>query len=181
MTVQDNPYAPPTAEVADITSADPEAEAIRREHIKHEASIRSVGILYYLGGVLMGLAAILFFFGFETTSIGMGFAALYAVLALLSLVVGHELRALTPWARIAAIVFAGIGLLGFPIGTLINGYILYLLLSQKGRRIFQPDYLQIVAATPEVKYRTSVVVWIVLGVILLGIFAAIMLPYVMGR
>lgn len=181
MTVQDNPYAPPTAEVADITGGDPEAEAIRREHIKHEASIRSVGILYYLGGVLMALAAILFVFGFASTSIAIGFAGIYAVLALLSLAVGYELRALKPWARIAAIVFAVIGLLGFPLGTLINGYILYLLLSQKGRRIFQPDYLHIVAATPEVKYRTSVIVWIVLGVILLGIIAAITLPYVMGR
>lgn len=179
VTVQDNPYAPPTAEVADITGADPEAEAIRREHIKHEASIRSVGILYYLGGVLMGLAAILF--GFASTSIGMGLAGIYAVLALLSLAVGYELRELKPWARIAAIVFAVIGLLGFPLGTLINGYILYLLLSQKGRRIFQPDYLHIVAATPEVKYRTSVIVWIVLGLLLLGFVAAISLPFLMGR
>jgi hypothetical protein len=86
-----------------------------------------------------------------------------------------------PSARVAAIVFAGIGLLGFPIGTLINGYILYLLLSQKGRRIFQPDYAHIVAATPEVKYRTSIVVWIILGIFLLGILAAISLPFVMRQ
>lgn len=181
MTVQDNPYAPPTAEVADITGADPEAEAIRREHIKHEASIRSVGILYYVGGVLMAMLSILFVFGFATTEVGLGFAGIYAAFAVLSLVVGYELRALKPWARVAAIVFAGIGLLGFPIGTLINGYILYLLLSQKGRRIFQPDYAHIVAATPEVKYRTSIVVWIILGIFLLGILAAISLPFVMRQ
>jgi hypothetical protein len=178
---QDNPYAPPTAEVADITGADPEAEIIRREHIKHEASIKSVGILYYLGGAFMGIAAVLFLFGLSNNSLGFGIAALYTVLALLSLAVGHELRALKPWARIAAIVLSILGLLGFPLGTLINGYILYLLLSQKGRRIFQPDYLEIVAATPEVKYRTSIVVWIVLGVLLLAIIAAISLPVLLGR
>src|SRR5690606_39569288 len=93
----------------------------------------------------------------------------------------HQLRALKPWARIAGIVMAILGLFGFPIGTLINGYILYLLLSQKGRRIFQPDYAHIVAATPEVKCRTSIVVWIILGIFLLGILAAISLPFVMRQ
>ena len=45
-----SPYAPPTARVDDVSeSANPEAEAIRLAHIKHEASIRSVGILYYIG------------------------------------------------------------------------------------------------------------------------------------
>ena len=70
MAAQDNPYAPPTAEVADITGSDPQAETIRREHIKHEASIKSVGIIYYLGGTLMGGLAILFMFGFADTSLG---------------------------------------------------------------------------------------------------------------
>lgn len=182
MTAQDNPYAPPTAEVADITGADPEAEAIRREHIKHEASIKSVGILYYLGGAFAVAMALLFSFGIENVPMGLGLGAIYAVLGVFGIAVGHQLRALKPWARIAGIVMAILGLFGFPIGTLINGYILYLLLSQKGRRIFQPDYPAIVAATPEVKYRTSIVVWIILGILLLAIIAAIAVPMMMiGR
>jgi hypothetical protein len=41
-----SPYAPPTARVDDVSeSANPEAEAIRRAHIKHEASIRSVALV----------------------------------------------------------------------------------------------------------------------------------------
>src|SRR5260370_2689883 len=52
-----NPYAAPTAPVEDV-SANAEAEAIRKAHINHEASIKAVGILYYLGGVGVTLAAI---------------------------------------------------------------------------------------------------------------------------
>ncbi len=56
------------------------------------------------------------------------------------LVVARGVRKLAPWARITTIVLAAIGLLGFPVGTLINGYILYLMLSKKGKRIFEDDY-----------------------------------------
>ena len=45
-----NPYAAPAAPVADV-GANAEAEAIRRAHISHEASVKAVGLLYYLGGV----------------------------------------------------------------------------------------------------------------------------------
>ena len=45
---------------------------------------------------------------------------------------------------------------GFPIGTLINGYVLYLLLSQKGRTIFTDAYRRVVTETPHVKYRTPI-------------------------
>jgi hypothetical protein len=62
-------------------------------------------------------------------------------------------------------VLSGLGLLGFPIGTAINAYILYLFLSKKGRTIFAPEYQAVIAATPEVKYRTSILVWIFLALL----------------
>jgi hypothetical protein len=37
------------------------------------------------------------------------------------------------------------------------------------------DYLAIVAATPHVKYRTSIVVWIVLGLLVLPILALVII------
>jgi len=86
----------------------------------------------------------------------------------LMLIVARGVRKLLPWARTTASVLAGIGLLGFPLGTLINAYILYLLLSKKGKRIFEADYKAIIDATPHVKYRTSIVVWIVLGILVAG-------------
>jgi hypothetical protein len=171
-----NPYAPPRAHVDDVSNADSEAEAIRREHIKHEASVRSIGILYYLSGTLMVVGGA----GLMANSVAGAtetflklLAPFYLALGVLMLFVARGVRTLRPWARIATIVVAAIGLLGFPVGTLINGYILYLMLSKKGKRIFEEDYKDIIAATPQVKYRTSIVIWIVLGVLLLVVLALI--------
>ena len=66
------------------------------------------------------------------------------------------------------------------VGILVQIYILYLLFSKKGRRIFESDYPDIVAATPEIKYRTSVVIWVLLGLVILAFVAAVVVP-VMGR
>ena len=37
-------------------SANAEAEAIRKAHISHEASIKAVGLLYYLGAIGVTIA-----------------------------------------------------------------------------------------------------------------------------
>jgi hypothetical protein len=83
------------------------------------------------------------------------------------------LRRLKPGARTPAIVMSGLGLLAFPLGTLINGYILWLLLSRKGSFILSPAYGPIVEATPHIKYRTSVWVWILLGLIVALLVAGV--------
>lgn len=88
-----------------------------------------------------------------------------AVLGIAYVIVGWGLRALRSRARTPAIVLAAIGLLGFPIGTLINAYILWLVVSRKGRMVLSSEYASIVEATPHIKYRTSMVVWISLGAI----------------
>jgi hypothetical protein len=165
-----NPYAPPRAHVDDVARFDSEAEEVRLEHIKHETSVRSIGILYYLSGGLMCLGALGLFFGAfaaRTEPMMMGLAVVYLGLGPLMLFVARGVRQLRPWARTTTIVLAAIGLLGFPVGTLINGYILYLMLSKKGKRIFEDDYKDIIAATPHVKHRTSKLVWIALGLLLI--------------
>ncbi len=172
-----NPYAPPRANVNDVAQASSEAEEIREEHIKHEASIRSIGILYYLSGGLMCVLALSLIAGSFRTQLGLSavITPIYLGLGALFILLGRGVRQLRPWARTTAIVLAAIGLLGFPVGTLLNAYILYLLLAKKGKRIFEDDYKDIIEATPHVKYRTSIIVWIFLGLLLLaivGIFAA---------
>ncbi len=174
-----NPYAPPTARVADVSSVDSQAEAIRREHIKHEASVRSVGILYYIGGALsvLGGLIVLPLAVMEQAGVAYAFAgALLLVFGAFALAVAYAIRQLKPWARTACIVLSVIGLLDIPVGTLISGYILYLLLAAKGKRIFQPDYAGIVAATPHIRYRTSIVVWILLAILVAGVAAGILVP-----
>jgi len=90
-------------------------------------------------------------------------------------------RALRPWGRIVGCILSAIGLIGFPIGTLINGYILYLFLSKKGRTIFAPEYQDVIAATPHVKYRTSIIVWIFLALVVLLLAVAVLAPMFGGK
>jgi hypothetical protein len=46
--------------------------------------------------------------------------------------------------------------------------------------VFEDDYPAIVAATPHIKYRTSVVTWVVLGLLILA-FAAVVFFLAMQR
>lgn len=169
MTEVVNPYSAPTAVIADV-GIDAEMEAVRQEHISVEASLRSVGLLYYLGTIGLIVSGLVMFAGLF--DIGMISLALGLAMG----VIGYGLRTLKPWVRIPAIILAVIGLLGFPVGTLINGYVLYLLLCTRGRFVFTPEYEAIRKATPHVRYRTSIVVWIVVGFLVLAVAAAVLIP-----
>lgn len=176
-----NPYQAPTAVVDDvIDSANPQAESIRREHINHEASIKAVGTLYYLS--MLGLAVVGLTSALSTAAVGGAgrggiiVGAVMVVMAVALFMVGRGLRTLRPWVRIPTVLLSILGLFGFPIGTLINGYIIWLILSKKGRLVLSPEYAAIVEATPQVKYRTSIVVWTLLGVIVLLVAAVFAVP-----
>ena len=171
-----NPYAAPAALVDDV-AANPEAEAIRRAHISHEASIKAVGFLYYLGAVGVTLAAVFGLLGSGGEAQGAATAVVLLVVGVGQFFAGWGVRALTKWGRVLGCVLSGLGLLAFPIGTAINAYILYLFLSKKGRTIFAPEYQAVIAATPHVKYRTSIVVWIFLALIAGLVLVAIVAPF----
>ena len=171
-----NPYAPPKARVEDVVQPLADAEAIRREFLKHETSVRSIGTLYYLAGGLLCVGAVFLayaYFSVRNETPLMFITPIYLLLGVLSILLGRGIKSLRTWARTTAIVLACVGLLGVPVGTAINGYILYLLLSKKGKRIFEEDYAAIVAATPQIKYRGSVLTWILLGLALV-LFVGIM-------
>ena len=149
---------------------DTTAEQLRKAHLTREAYVKSVGTLYYVAGgffVLGGLG--LAFSPPEAAASGAGpfLGLLVAGLAALLIVTGAGLRQLRPWSRIASGIFAGIGLLGFPPAILLNGCILYLLLSKKGSMVFSEPYQRVIAATPHIKYQTPIFVWILLGIVLL--------------
>lgn len=173
-----NPYAAPAAPVEDV-GTNAEAEAIRRAHISHEASIKAVGFLYYLGGVGVTLAGIM--------GLASGGAEALVVSALMLLIgvgqffAGWGVRGLTKWGRVLGCIVSALGLLAFPIGTAINAYVLYLFLSKKGRTIFSPEYKDVIAATPHVKYKTSIIVWIFLALVLGLIVLGVAMPYFSGR
>ena len=87
----------------------------------------------------------------------------------------HGLRRLQPWSRISSGIIAALGLLAFPVGTLINAYILYLLLCRKANVVFSAEYREIIIRTPHIKYKTSLLVKI-----LAGIFLALLAVAVLG-
>jgi len=173
-----NPYAPPAARVDDV-GVNSEAEAIRRAHISHEASIKSVALLYYLGGVLVTLSALAMLM-VSTQPVGTATAVVLLAVGVAQLFAGWGVRALRGWGRNVGTVLSAIGLLGFPVGTLVNIYILYLFLSKKGRTVFSPAYKEIIAATPDVRYRTSILVWIFLALLAVLIVVAVLGP-MLGR
>ncbi len=166
-----------------VPAAPADAEAIRREHIKHEASVRSIGSLYLLGTGLLTFAAIAGLLTLsnapadsETEGVSVAVSVLLLVFAALYFQVGRWLRALNPKGKTPATILAIIGLLGFPIGTLINAYILYLLNSKKGAVVFSAEYAAVRAATPHIRYKTSIIVWIFLGLLLALFAAALIIP-----
>ncbi|WP_035601646.1 hypothetical protein [Haloferula sp. BvORR071] len=184
-----NPYAAPL----DTTAPPPlpvsnEAEVIRREHIKHEASVKGIGSLYFIGSIFILIGGVtMVFAGLKGGNMGtaeLAMMVLFPALGLLGLWVGYGIRKLSPAARVVAGILTGINLVlsifGLPqsiIAILINTYILNLLFSKKGTMVFSAPYKEIIAQTPHVKYKTSIVVWIVLGifvlVVVVGILAAV--------
>ncbi|MCL5788316.1 MAG: zinc-ribbon domain-containing protein [Candidatus Marsarchaeota archaeon] len=93
--------------------------------------------------VLNALASLLpaFFAGFLFLSVGAFagvFGGLFVVLALIDLGIAWGLYSGKGWARLVAIVFAIIGLLAFPVGTVISIIILYYLTRPNVRSFFNP-------------------------------------------
>jgi hypothetical protein len=195
--MSDNPYAPSGSSYGDA-SLDAnfdlsQAELIRKSHLSHEANIQSFGCLYTLGGI-MGILGAIFYIGLGifimagggNPQAGVNPMAAGIITALIGLVVlaigvaqlfaGRSMQTLNPSGKILAIIISAIGLLGFPCGTIISAYLLYLLLSAKGEMVFSSAYKEVMQATPHIRYRTSIIVWIFLflliGVILLGVVAA---------
>ena len=154
-----------------------DVESIRKRYLGHEASVKSIGTLYLIGGVFSLListvyiiAGISSFFdpspsNFAGPTLGLLVAlavgAGFLSLGVLQIWSGIGVRKLRPAARIGATVISAIGLLGFPIGTLVSAYFLYLLLSEKGSYVFSDTYKQVIAQTPHMKYKTSILTWIV--------------------
>ena len=80
---------------------------------------------------------------------------------------GLRVRKLNKRSRLMVGILSGLGLLGFPIGTAINGYILYLVFGKKGKIVFSDEYKEAILATPHIKYRTSAFVWVLVGILVL--------------
>jgi hypothetical protein len=187
MESSENPYASPTADLTAPASNDPaltEAEMIRRKYISHEASLQSIGFIFWLGcfamviGTLRLIGAVSSFRGGFRVEFAIGL--LYPVFAVVFGWLGRGFRKLNPRVRIPGGIFCGLGLFALPLGTLINAYFLYLIFSPKSTVVFSPEYKEIIRQTPHVKCRTSLAMWIVLILLLSFIAIGIGALYVVG-
>jgi hypothetical protein len=178
MSLEENPYLAPATAIAPSPLLEPveSLEEVRRRHLNHEASVRSVGTLYLLGGILTIVSGI-YLVSFPNKEFGVTVAIVIAAIGALQLILGNAIRRLQRTARIVAAILAAPSLLAFPIGTLISILVLYLMLSRKGAVVFSDEYKQVIAQTPHIKYKTSVVVWILLAlfgsVVLAGLVFAL--------
>ncbi|HEY1122025.1 MAG TPA: hypothetical protein VGE67_10510 [Haloferula sp.] len=197
--MSENPYqAPAVQDVVAPAAPATEVEAIRSKHLKHEASLKAVGVLCFLGGAIsiVSMVAMVAVLGDVRTrseseadsrqwvmmAVGTGVAICVAQFA-----AGWGLRKLRPWAKIPAGLLAVVGLVRqFPvvapvhvIGMLVSVYVLYLLFSAKGRKILSPGYSEIVAQTPHLRYRTPL--WIKIAVVVILLFLLALAVFSPGR
>ena len=120
-----NPYAAPEAGVGPMVPAEISglAEAIRREHINHEASIKGVGGLYYLSAVVFVLLGGTLIAGSVTDAapdatgqaLLVGLGVFYVAIGVLCGFIGYGLRSLAGWGRWLAVGLICVGFL-FSIG-----------------------------------------------------------------
>lgn len=193
-----NPYRAPQANldaVQPVGAMDDlaEVESIRRRYLKHEASIKSLGSLSYLGGII-GLGRILFLAVMgsslpQATKDSLPLTlAIYGIAIPLNLALGYGLTTLKSWARWMMVVLTGLTIcnvvfqavvgntaaalppdsrrfiwFGFAFWALIIGYILNLLLSSKGAFVFSAPYREIIRLTPHVRYKSGCIVKIAMG------------------
>ena len=188
-----NPYAP-TSDVGVIPAAHDDVESYRYQYLKHEASVRSLGLLYLIPGTLLMIGAVVTFLVLLASLLGFGAAAQspedfvlmvlvvggYGSVGGLYLYTGVGLRRFWPSSRIIGSIFSVLGLLAIPIGTLISAYFLYLLASEKGRIVFSESYQDAIRQTPHIKYKTPALVKWLAGLLLLVIAALITLAVLGG-
>jgi hypothetical protein len=195
-----NPYAAPESAAGPppliLGPASADAEAIRRRYLRHEAAVKSIGSLHYLGagvGILVILVASALLIRTSRSDPRVSLFALliavYTFATAVNFILGRGIRSLNGWARWTDVVFLAIGSLGSlltlvgglvsaysvvvgsSIGLTIQTYMLYLLIGPRSSIIFSPDYRAIVEKTPQVTCRTSVFVKILAGLLLvLGVF-----------
>lgn len=164
----ENPYRGPESdsiESADILNG--KMEAIRKQFLLQESSVKGIGFLMvYLGirsliyGFILAVPEALPVLGLERDRFGRNellpevavangkFVMFYGVFHIW---IGWGLINLRNWGRITMGILALPGLIGFPICTLIYGYILYSLYSKKGKYVFSREYKQVMASTQTIR------------------------------
>ncbi len=156
----ENPFAVSQVEftAAGEASGMTDAARIRMEHMNAEASVRAIGGLQIFGAAIILLVSVAMVAGGGVS----GFEPMILGLSVLGFFIGRGLRNLQNWARITAAVLSLPGIM-----SPITWIILYSLLNRKAAFVCTPQYAAIRAATPDMKYRTSIIVKVLVWVLIL--------------
>ena len=190
------PFPPPPHQgFAQPAYAPPPGYGAASEPLKRPAGVIVIAILDIFGG-LGGLlyAALMGVFAATTSNSEapglpiflVVFGVALAAMAAFSIAIAIGLLMLKPWARTCQMVLSALGLLAIPLGTVINGIILYyltrpgltLLFSGRPAEGFSYDERQLIARGSGQGAMIVVAVLVLFfgGVMLTGIIAAIAIP-----
>jgi hypothetical protein len=164
----ENPYASPKADTSDPDHVESEVERIRRQYIGHETAVRSISSVFYLAGLAWTIHLLVW--SFDVLRSGPSYRVVDGVVVLLLI----GLAAGAFWLgygvmRLRQIVLLPVGFIttvALLVVPFVSVLILHLVFRQNGRFVFSPEYQEIIRGTPSVQYRTSVVVWTLLCVLL---------------
>lgn len=92
-----------------------------------------LGTLFGVAGILSGDAES----GALIGGIGLAFAVFIAVLGVPSLICGWGLLTYKPWARVLGIILSVLQIANFPVGTLLGGYGMWVLLNDQSRLLLE--------------------------------------------
>jgi len=182
-----------SAAVAPAASAE-NAEAVitRKKYLKHEAAVRSVGSLYYFCAACYALFAVALLASerANVTACAVGLSFLVPLGAAFFWA-GRGLRQVNrkvkPLATVLAVLVlvggcctliarsAGTSGGGMLVAIVLYAYVLYVILSAKSKVVFSEGYKAVIEATPSIRYRTPVLVWVCVSLLVCLFLAALLL------
>jgi len=166
--IEPNPYAAPITvepvpEAQSVTRI--QARQIRAANAGAERGLRQ--LVLCLGGGYLLMAGV----SYTAAFVGMGatfqhpyylaMGTVYTLALAATLIIGFGARRLAAWSRRPLTVLCGLGLLLFPLGTILSLPILWILYVGRPPRLLTPEFEQIVRDSADPPGgRTSVVTWI---------------------
>ena len=169
-----------------LTEAEVAADALRRAHLTHEARLRAIGTLMLVGGLnlllgpMIGVIGVFALLGslvapvvdveaLQGAGLIGGAGLLLTGFGALSLRGGMGLRRLDPRHRTLYTALVSLWLLSFSFLALVGLWALVLIHSPEGKIVLSPEYAEARRLTPHIRLRTSLVTWIALALLLLGV------------
>jgi len=177
-----NPYAPGVVTQKDWGGRS--VQLVRKNHLTHEASIKSVGLICFVASGICVLIcgsniATANSFTANGSQAGKTFFMMVGVIAgMLApcyFITAFGLRKLAPWSKLPGTILSAIGLLGFPFLTFLFGIALYYLVTPKATMVFSDEYKEIIRQTSSMKYKTPG------GILVFTFFLFLLLAVLLAR